>query len=664
MSNYRTKITRGALAVLALIILPTLTVTLTANHFKDRAAGKISKFFSYDLKIKTIFYIFPNSILLTGATLTPKAKAERPGTIQIPRILLRFSLKDLLIKRQFSTTTAIIDQGSMPYALLTDFLHKNANAIFSLVQELPKTDTRVLIKETKVHFTPPEAKPYYSTVDFEFALTNNQFLGHGAVYNSLDLLPIRINLKGRLTHQGIRVSQCAFRHFYAQANFWAELRSGELQLNGYAFLNKRQPFESRSVLNKFSQQKIAPTQPPGGSLDIVDLDLKGKFIFPKFQIERLSFVLNNAPVQIKGDLSYISSLGLDLSLLYQNALSGPNRINNFKKLSLLLNGAVQSGAYQGTGSLNIIFDSPENSSFSLQNITADSEGLRIYHDRYRRFTIQMQNGDVTLHSPKDKNVIAFNDLSLFFNWQAERFKIIDVSAEMYTGHLQGRVWIDVIQSPVRVTAMARLKKFEANQMAQLVKHFTKIHGELNGRLNIQSHPNFNLTGELKVQNGKLENFDFFTWMADTFTMPSLTSVPFTDLSTDYSLTPQGSGISGIQLNSPAVGMTGYYNVDKNNLVSSKISLSLDRPILQESPKFRAILKMFDQDVASLPFDFQLSGDQDALNFQWLQTEFKERIQSRIPNFIERMIDRRIDAIMEGKIEEEPATPTPAAPSPQ
>lgn len=663
MSNYRTKIAKGIFALFALALALSVTVTQTANHFKNRAAHKVSELFSYDLQIKTIFYIFPNNILLTDVTLTPKDKTNRPGHIQLSRVLVQFSLSDILFKRQFSARTIIFDRGSMPYDLAINFLHSNANAILALIPELPKTDARVLLKEIKIHFVPPEAKPYYSTVDFEFALTNNRFLSHGAIYNSIDLLPIRINLKGILTNNGIRLSQCSLRHLYAQANIWAELRSGQLQLNGYAFLNKRQPFERKNILTKFTKPAIPSAQPPGGSIDIVDLDLKGKFAFPKFEIEHLNFAVNNSPVQIKGNLSYVSSLGLDLSILYSNAPSGTNRINNFKDLTLLLKGDIAHGEYQGTGKLNIAFERSADSSFSLQSVTADSEELQIYHDRFRRLAVQLLKGDVTLHSVPEKNIIAFDDLSLFFNWRAERFKIIDVVSEMYTGHLQGRVWIDVLQVPARVTAMALLKEFDANQMAPLVKHFAKIHGELNGKLNIQSHPKFNLTGDLTVTNGKLENFDFFTWMAGTFGMPSLIRVPFTDLSTQYSLNAQGNGISDIHLSSPTVGLTGYFNVDKSKLVSSKVSLSLGRTILQESPKFRAILKMFDEDVASLPFDFQLSGNQDAMNFQWLQTEFKERIQKRIPNFIERMIDRRIDAILEGKIGEEPAAPAPPA-SPQ
>ena len=237
MSNYRTKITEFTLFVFASILVLTLAITFSANHFKDRATGKVSKLFSYELKIRTIFYVFPNNILLSDVILTPREKNTGPEIIQIPRILLQFSLKDLFMKRQVSITTVIIDRGSMPYARLTDFLHNNANAIFSLVHELPRTDTRLIIKEAHVHFTPPEAKPYYSIVDFEFTLINERFKGHGAIYNSLDLLPIRINFKGMYTPQGIRVSQCALRHLYAQANFWAELRSGALQLNGYTFLN-------------------------------------------------------------------------------------------------------------------------------------------------------------------------------------------------------------------------------------------------------------------------------------------------------------------------------------------------------------------------------------------------------------------------------------------
>ena len=41
-------------------------------------------------------------------------------------------------------------------------------------------------------------------------------------------------------------------------------------------------------------------------------------------------------------------------------------------------------------------------------------------------------------------------------------------------------------------------------------------------------------------------------------------------------------------------------------------------------------------------DFRLSGNVDTMNFQWAPAEVKKKIQTRIPNFSERKIERNID----------------------
>ena len=56
--------------------------------------------------------------------------------------------------------------------------------------------------------------------------------------------------------------------------------------------------------------------------------------------------------------------------------------------------------------------------------------------------------------------------------------------------------------------------------------------------------------------------------------------------------------------------------------------------------------MFTDYPHNLGFDFQLSGNLSTMNFQWLPSEVKEKIQMRIPDFVERMIERNVDALME------------------
>ena len=51
----------------------------------------------------------------------------------------------------------------------------------------------------------------------------------------------------------------------------------------------------------------------------------------------------------------------------------------------------------------------------------------------------------------------------------------------------------------------------------------------------------------------------------------------------------------------------------------------------------------------MDFDFRLSGSVDTMNFQWVPSAVKKKIQTRIPDFIERKIERNIDSLMEPEV---------------
>ena len=93
-------------------------------------------------------------------------------------------------------------------------------------------------------------------------------------------------------------------------------------------------------------------------------------------------------------------------------------------------------------------------------------------------------------------------------------------------------------------------------------------------------------------------------------------------------------------------LKGYFRVDRKDLVSSQLSLIFSRELLRKSRKFRPLLKLLEKELTSLSFDFQLSGNLHAMNFQWLDSEIKQTIQEKMPDFFERRIERGIDAMIE------------------
>ena len=78
------------------------------------------------------------------------------------------------------------------------------------------------------------------------------------------------------------------------------------------------------------------------------------------------------------------------------------------------------------------------------------------------------------------------------------------------------------------------------------------------------------------------------------------------------------------------------------MVSSRLSLALPRQLLKSSPKFQLLLALIGHKITSFGFDFQLSGPLKAINFKWLESDFKQQIQKFLPDFIERGIEKNIE----------------------
>jgi hypothetical protein len=175
---------------------------------------------------------------------------------------------------------------------------------------------------------------------------------------------------------------------------------------------------------------------------------------------------------------------------------------------------------------------------------------------------------------------------------------------------------------------------------------TKLPGRIYGGfacdLNYVNYPKPNLTGSIRIRDGYLDNIRFFVWLADFFSLPSLRKVDFDAISAQFAVTDNSAVLDKINLHGKQVSLTGVFDLKGSELVSSKISLSLPRELLEDSPKFRLLLALMSQETKSLSFDFRLSGLHNALNFQWMESEFKQKIKKMLPGFIERGLEKKIE----------------------
>jgi hypothetical protein len=208
--------------------------------------------------------------------------------------------------------------------------------------------------------------------------------------------------------------------------------------------------------------------------------------------------------------------------------------------------------------------------------------------------------------------------------------------------------------PPRLKGSGELVGLNASHLEELLVHFSKIRGRLFSQINFSNDPRIELHGSIQLKDGQIRDFAFLKWLSESFSMDNVIQIDFQKASTAFSVTDEGAGIQDIWLEAKDVKIQGFFQVDQRSLVSSVLSLSFSRPFLQESPKLRPVVRMLDPQEDLYDFLFRLSGNQHAMNFQWIDSPVKSAIAQRVPDFIERIIERKIDRQTAG------STPPPAA----
>ncbi|MFH1577748.1 MAG: hypothetical protein ABIC18_01580, partial [Candidatus Omnitrophota bacterium] len=196
----------------------------------------------------------------------------------------------------------------------------------------------------------------------------------------------------------------------------------------------------------------------------------------------------------------------------------------------------------------------------------------------------------------------------------------------------------------------------SQRLHSLLSYCAGVYGNFSSKIHYQSHPHSLLTGDLIVSHGLLDNMFFFSWAADFLSLPSLKQIAFDRLSAKFSANDQSANLKMINLESEDVNFKGYFTLYDNDLTSSKLSLSLSKALLKTSPKFALLLNYLAKDVPAVNFDFQLSGLFEAMNFKWLKSDFKQRLQNLLPGWMERGIENKIAKIIESISEEELSPP--------
>lgn len=665
MINYLRKYpTKIIFCLFFILLLLTAAITISGNIFlnksKDTIIRAISTKQAQKTFIKSIIYLPPNFIFVNGASFSE----PRPFLV-IPQTLIRFSLTKLIIKRRFFLTGASFYNPRGNYHKLYELVQNNFQQLVDFIKLLPQQDIKLELKGLELELGRQQGAAGYLRADFLLKIKGNSITGSGLInketvhfrtpgaftprgvqrfFSITEGLPLRYNFRGYLQGNGFSLENLELmrQNFYAQ--LWGGLTGSIFQMNGFVFANTA------------FQEPVYPVRRPRALSSAIDLSLVNLYLLdmdcqlnlrlPDIQIERLRFLLNNNPISIKGNVNLSDKVLLDMMLSFGPAKLERQVSENLKKIDLAIKATLKDMVFNGSGTLLFDFIKKKKASPPLDKLQFDFQDLGLSFARYPRIKMSLGKLDLSCSTESNKYRVLLEDVGGILHLKHDRFKYIEFGSRFYDGFLKGQARMDMASPFPKISSSIRVKAVTANKLEDVLIHFSKVDGELDGRMFFSTYPVLGLSGRMDIQNGCLQNFEFFKWLADFFALASLKRIDFSRASSGFTVTEDGAGLYGMSLDSRDLALDGYFKLGLNDFVSSKMSLVLTKPLLAESPKFTRLLKLVSPDLDALTFKFQLSGILHRMNFKWLKSDLKRELQERIPNFIERKIERDVQAAIE------------------
>jgi len=408
----------------------------------------------------------------------------------------------------------------------------------------------------------------------------------------------------------ISIDELKIKSGHVETKLWGNLASGRLKLNGYILFD-----------NKVSG-------PWSGDMNIYDLDARLVLAAAGLDIEKISFTLNGRPFSLNG---YIRLARAPRFIL---------RLAQGKDFSWSLRGLVKPCGYSGEFSL---VTPVARTLLKLKNLTfaRGHEPSGVLCDD---LLLRLDTSGKAYH-------LRLSELNAGFRAAGQALFLDRLDCGIYGGRFSGNGRLDLGSWPPGFYLTGSLRQADLS-LVGLDLGRQGLSGACEFDFNCANRPQPALTGRFRVYDGMLKDTPFLLWVSANFGLPSLAEFAFEELSGEVKADARVLSLRDLDFRSLDLRSHSYFNIDRQGMVSSKISLFLSRALMSRSAKFRRLLGLLDKNTGSLEFAFQLSGRYDALNFQWLDSELKSKLKNTLPGFLERMLESEVDqAIRDIKTED-------------
>lgn len=613
-----------------LILSLVITVNILLALYKGVITQTLNSHFFKPLIVKNIFYLPPNFIILKGLSVRNEKTGPEKEMVTVPLSIVSFSLSDIVLKRTISIPSVYSVGPTAASSDIINSIREEFVRILDFITHLPQEDLSLKVAQAKIKTIGKDKHPVDIKGGFELKAKDRRISVSGSLGENV------FSLKGRLAGEQIEVENFKLDGGNINCQLWGGLGPGLVELKGFFLTGRMDPVKKFFV--------------PG--IFILDIDSRIKPSLPRVEIERLNFTINDNPVRLSAHLLLNDRFSCNLKLFSDFRSMDRKENASLKNTSLTASIISQkNNTIRINAGLDMDFLEQKKESLPLEKVKlgvknlildfSDPNELRIYSEKLNFFSKTSANsynintdglGGMVRELDKDSKLAKF-------------------SSRFYGGILSGKAHIEMKGFTPVISAEVRVKDVDANKLDDILIHFSKVYGKLSSQMFFANYPELTFKGTLHIDNGYLNNFAFFDWLADLFEIPSLKKISFKSASCDFTADREGVGMYYMDMDSEDIRINGYFKLKEADMVSSKIYLSLRRKLLQKSPKFRRLLGFLDKKQDLVKFNFQLSGNLHKMNFRWLESDFKEELRKAIPDFAKKGFEEEVGRLIESIAEQ-------------
>ncbi|MFC1709344.1 DUF3971 domain-containing protein [Candidatus Omnitrophota bacterium] len=244
------------------------------------------------------------------------------------------------------------------------------------------------------------------------------------------------------------------------------------------------------------------------------------------------------------------------------------------------------------------------------------------------------------------NNIVLQDISGSMAFVKDSFEFYNVEASVFDGLLKADGSFKSKGNALYYDANIILSKLNSEKaFREVVSDDFKLSGVLSGSIILNSKLRESLTGDIQIIDGELEDNSVLIAISDFFGIPSLRSVAFSNLKMifykawnkyDAKISLFSSDVSIYLDNKSFIGKTldGY------------LLVKMDTALTDESPRFKKLFKYIGYKEPTVYFPFQLKGYVGKPRIEWLENEFKEKLQDFLPESNQKLFQDALNKMVE------------------